>query len=221
MIKVCGNGIARCTAVERVVCVLLALGLASVGMAEGVGVATETNAERERAIRIVAAAWHTDAKLLSARPRDNQFFKHWTIWRVEDDSLPPSVAFAATGGNEARVLDGMTALSEIARNEPVRVQTPDDAVRYVTFLFSLTHRLADVIGSVNAVPEISDKDRAAWKSRIAPPAVEAHEGKQRVRIWLFDNGDLIEATLDVGADGTVAGSIVTRATGVGRVHLLD
>jgi hypothetical protein len=171
--------------------------------------AGESSSEKQQAIQRAARELEIEPRLLTARQLPNDFFRSWTLWRVEDDTMPPAVAMVATRGSDAQVLKLEDGFGALVKSEPVRLAGPDEALRYVKLLLTLTRPLVDEI------PGISDANRAAWKDRIVPPTAKAAGGGYEVGAWLLDEGHLVQARFGIDPAGKVASDLKTVARDIG------
>lgn len=171
--------------------------------------------EKQRAIQRVARDMEVDAGRLAARTIPNDFFRSWTIWRVEDDAMPPLVTMVATRGHDVRPLELEQGLGPLVEAEPVRLTSPGQAVRYVEWLLSVTRPLYDVLRGVDGIPGISDANRAVWKDEVAPPVAQATKDGHEVEAWALQDGDLVHARFAIDCNGKVASSLEVAAPQVG------
>jgi hypothetical protein len=173
------------------------------------------DAEKQLAIQRVAHEMEVDAGRLAARAIPNDFFRSWTVWRVEDDSLPPLVVMVATRGQDVRPLKLEQGLGPLVEAEPVQLTSPDQAVRYVEWLLSVAQPLSDVLRAVDEIPGISDGNRTAWKDKVTPLVARATKDGHEVEAWLLQDGDLVHARFAIDGGGKVASNLKVAAPKVG------
>jgi hypothetical protein len=150
-----------------------------------------------------------------------RFFSTWQFWRAEDDDVPPGVVFLATNAAKTVRVDTADSLTTIVSTEPVKLESPDQAVEYVRFFLSLIKPLAYVLASVDDVPFVTDAVRARQSASVRPPHATADGAGYSVDAWLLDSGNLVRARFAVDARGAIRPTLETVEEKAGLNVLIE